>query len=154
MYGFAKGSILHPLSWHSRKMEQRELSTLGFESRACVNGFSVAFYMMHFLKFCLRTKVSKLTMVVDSKSLFQNMRTTTEVTDKRLKVLLAILRQAFDEKHLDEIVWTPGKLQLADSLTKENRPAVELLRQTLVDGIFKTGFKDGESESTLGSLGN
>ena len=82
------------------------------------------------------------------------MRTSTEVTDKRLKVLLALLRQAFDDKHLDEIIWTPGRFQLADSLTKENRPAVEILRQTLVDGIFKTGFTDGESESTLGSFGN
>ena len=135
-------------------MEQREISTLGLESRACVNGFSAAFYLMHFLKTCMKSKISKLTMVVDSRSFFQNMQTSTEVYEKGLKIRLAILRQAFDEKYINEIIWTPGKFQLADSLTKENRPAVELLRQILVDGILKTGFITGESESTLGSLGS
>lgn len=80
------------------------------------------------------------------------MQTSTEVTDKRLKVLLAILRQAFDDKELDEIIWTPGKFQLADSLTKENRTAAELLKTILVDGMLKTGFTHIESQSRMGSI--
>ena len=154
MYGLKKGSILHPITWYSRKMEKRDLSTLALESRACINGYSVAFYIQHFLKTCIKANVNKLTLVVDSRSLFQNIQTTAEVTDKRLKVLLAIIRQAFDDKELDEIIWTPGKYQLADSLTKENRPAAELLKQILVDGILKTGFTNVESESTMGSIAN
>ena len=85
MYGLKKGSALHPIAWHSRKMETRSISTLGYEALACSNAFSVSFYLRHFLKECLSAEIKKCTMVTDSKSLFQNMQTYNDVTDKRLK---------------------------------------------------------------------
>ena len=152
MYGLKKGSIIHPLVWHSRKTKKRVISTLGHETLSCIAGFSTAFYIKHLLIECLNSGMQGLTMVVDSRSLFDNITTSHQPDDDQLKVHVAILRQAFDEKVLNEIIWTPGKYQLADSLTKENRVAVELLKQVLVDGILKTGFTNIESMTTRNSF--
>ena len=57
MYGLRTGSVVHPLVWHSKKMSQLTISTLGLETLACVNGYSVAFYLRHFLKDCINSKL-------------------------------------------------------------------------------------------------
>ena len=134
LYGKSKKSPMHPIMWHSRKAKNRVYSTIGIEGLACVSGYSVAFYMKHFLSSCLNMKCNTI-ILTDSKSLWDHLTSTnTEISDKKLQIYIAVLRQAFKEGHINELMWTPGKYQLADCMTKENRVAAEYLRNVLVEG--------------------
>ena len=66
-------------------------------------------------------------MITDSKSLFDASQTTSQISDRRLRVEMSAIREA---KELGEIVvqWVNGADQLADVLTKKGASPYSLLK--------------------------
>ena len=57
--------------------------------------------------------------VVDNKSLFLSLKTSKHVTEKRLRVDIAALKEQLADHVKNEIKWVGTKQQLADCLTKK-----------------------------------
>ena len=59
---------------------------------------------------------------------------THEPREKRVKLELGLLREAFELGEISAVHWIPTKSQLADCLTKENAAAEDTLRNILYNG--------------------
>ena len=74
--------------------------------------------------------------MIDRKSMFDHLwKNNSEVSNPKLKVNIAVIKQAFKEKHLTELIWTPSKYQLVDSLTKHARKPAEYLKWSIIEGL-------------------
>ena len=81
---------------------------------------------------------SRLVLVTDSKSLQEACHTDNQLRDKRTAIDVAVLRSSV-EMGVYNIMWRPGKSQLADPLTKQGA-CCDRLRQALVSGHVDFGF--------------
>lgn len=80
--------------------------------------FDLAFIVSHTLSKLLGRR-SPLFFFIDSYSLFQTITTESSIREKRLFIDLAIPRQAFYGKSVDNIGFVRSEYNLADCLTKE-----------------------------------
>ena len=86
-------------------------------------GFLVASMLQEIFRFSSRPQVLCLT---DNSSLTQTLETSNSVSDMRLRVDIARLREMIREDEIT-VQWIPGRLQIADSLTKRGASTMELL---------------------------
>ena len=141
-----------PLLWGSRKIKRVVKSTLAAETIAAVNGYDDGIYVQQLMKELFQ-KEFPLKLHIDSKSLFDLLTSThlDATTEKRLKIDIAIIRQAFEQGELSSVAWVPRTLQLADSLTKANHEAAQILQRTLNEGHFLCKLQTEEhSKSSQG----
>ena len=66
---------------------------------------------------------------IDSKQLHDSLKSAKGVTEKRLRVDIATIREVIDEKNL-LIKWLPLFFQLADCMTEKTAPTNQLLSRT------------------------
>ena len=71
---------------------------------------------------------------IDSRSLFETLGTTSQVSDVRLRVEISALRQMVEEGDI-RVNWIAKENQVADVLTK-NTASDKLLVQVLREGAF------------------
>ena len=65
-------------------------------------------------------------MFIDNKSVIEALGTTKLVDDKRLRIDIAAIQEMRQNNRV-EVKWCPGKIQLANSLTKRGASSIELL---------------------------
>ena len=127
-----------PIDWSSNKIQRTVHSTLAAESLAMVEGIDAAIYLGSMLTEIymnnLQNKVPIIT-YIDNKSLLDNVQSTKQMKEKRLRVTIAEIREAIEKKHITEIKWVPTQMQLADSLTKRGASTYSLI-QSFIDGRF------------------
>ena len=75
---------------------------------------------------------SEVVMVTDSRSLFDASNTSSQISDRRLRVEMSAIRETKERGEID-IRWINGSGQLADVLTKKGASPYSLLR-VLGDG--------------------
>ena len=111
-------------------------STLAAETLAFVDGAEQAFLMSNLIAEIIYNK-KKLHLTIecrtDNKSLFQASRTLKTLSDSRLNVEMAIVRQMLEREEI-ELVWINAKEQLADVLTKKGASCLTLLK------VLQEGF--------------
>ena len=54
----------------------------------------------------------------DSRTLMTAIKSSTGVSNKRLKIEIAAIRETIESGDVQEVLWIPGKSQIADVLTK------------------------------------
>ena len=59
-----------------------------------------------------------ISVYTDNKSLHENIHSTKQVHEKRLRINIAEIQRMFASGEVQMIEWVPSKLQLADCLTK------------------------------------
>ena len=69
----------------------------------------------------------------DNRSLTDTLVTTKIISDRRLRVDIARLREMVAEKEI-HVTWVDGKRQVADALTKRGAPSVSLIE------VLKSSF--------------
>ena len=74
--------------------------------------------------------------ITDSKSLWDNIQSTSQCEDLKLRREVASIKEQLDLKEVTEIKWTPTHLQLADCLTKASASS-EMLIKVITSGEFK-----------------
>ena len=122
-------------------------STIAAETTAMVDVLDVGFYLAHSLSEIIypchkndNTKhlgrastylhCNELTPIIaftDNESLYRNAYSTTMVSEHRLRIDLAIIKQMLENKELDCINWLSSGKQLADCLTKQGADPIKLM---------------------------
>ena len=127
-----------PIAWRSTKIKRVVKSTLAAETLAFVDGAEQAFLMSHLLaEIIYKKKKSNLTIEcrTDNKSLFQASHTLKTLSDSRLNVEMAIVRQMLEREEI-ELVWINAKEQLA-VLTKKGASRLNFLK-ALQEGMLSS----------------
>ena len=92
-------------------------------------------------------------LVVDSRDLFNSLLTCRNATDRSIRANLNVIRYKFETRNVTNIMWVPGKVNLADPCTKPNSPLTETLQLLLASGKLPLSFPDADVRSSNRSTG-
>ncbi len=112
--------------WRANKIKRVVRSTLAAESLALLEGLEEALYTRAILRELYLKLKCPIIAYVDNKSLVEAVHSTKQVSDRRLRIDIGSIKQMM-EGEIEEIRWCPGKLQLANCLTKKGASGYELL---------------------------
>lgn len=74
--------------------------------------------------------------VTDNHSLFDAVKSTKSVTEKRLRLKISSIKELINSGTIQRIMWSTTKEQLADCLTKKQTSLITLLR-ALSEGVWQ-----------------
>ena len=117
-----------PVEWQSKRIRRAAKSTMAAETIAMVEAMDTAIYMSELISEILynNTRSIPVQAFTDNLSLYQSAHSTTAITDRRLRIEIAIVRQTIAEKQVS-LSWIDNKKQLADCLTKKGCDSKKLL---------------------------
>ena len=123
-----KDNKVAPISWQSKKLDRVTKSPLASEtlalSEAADAGFLISALIQEIFGLSVLPPVQCFT---DNKSLTSTLETSNLISDRRLRVDMARLREMVSEEEIS-VFWVSGDLQLADSLTKRGASTLKLLK--------------------------
>lgn len=116
------------LDWQANKIKRVVRSTLAAETLSLCEGLESAIFFADFLHDILHLKQAlPVRGVIDNKSTTEAVRSTTVVSDKRLRRDIASVKEMLTCGYVKQIDWVPGEQQLADVLTKRGVNGSKLL---------------------------
>ena len=115
-----------PLVWASKKSKRVARSTLTAETLAASEAVDSATLLKEVIREVIGLKLPPIELRVDNKSLYDAVRTTNTLAEKRLMIDMSALRQMCDRKEV-EVKWIAAKYQLADVFTKEGSDKRKLM---------------------------
>lgn len=126
-----------PISWSAKKIRRVVKSTIAAETLALVDGLDVACYIKGILTEILFPKgegnMMPIDCYIDNKSLFESVHSTKAVSEKRLRIDIASIKEMIQKEEISSVKWIETNLQLADSLTKRGASGKKLIE------VLKTG---------------
>ena len=117
-----------PINWQSKRLNRVTKSPLASETLALSEGADAGFLVSSQVQEIF--KLSSLPVVrclTDNRSLTDTLVTTRVISDRRLRVDVARLREMVEKCEI-EISWIEGKQQIADSLTKRGASSSSLVQ--------------------------
>ena len=127
--GKDKNSV--PIDWSASKIRRTVHSTLAAEALAMLNSVDNAMYLGSMITELYQDQFKQnripVTVHTDSKSIHDNLHSTKQVNEKRLRVTMAELQEMLQKREIQNIRWMPSKLLLADALTKKGVACDNLL---------------------------
>ena len=105
------------------------------ETLALVQAVDVSYYLAHILSVIMLGKKVEINCFIDNKSLWENVHSTKSVSEKRLRIDLACLKQMLEYHELSTIKWVNSCNQLSDCFTKRGVCTRKLL-ETLEQGYL------------------
>ena len=129
-----------PLSWTSNKIRRVVRSTLAAEAIALNDACGNALYLKRMVSEVFIEAPRKdipLFALTDNKSTFDAIHSSTAVSDKNLRLEIALLQQYVERKEVD-ISFVKGKENLSDVLTKRGASARNLM-SSISNGSLVSG---------------
>jgi len=120
------------LTWSCNKIRRVVKSTSAAESLALLEGLEDAIYIQTILKELLQQQIP-IDANIDSKNLHNVIHSTKPVTEKRLRIDVAAIKQMVEKKEVNQVKWVPTQLQIADCLSKRGASCSNMMR------IIETG---------------
>ena len=122
-----------PLMWQSKKLRRVVRSTMAAETLSLVEAAEACFWLSGILKEILldsqdRPPQYSIECRTDSHQLYDAVYSIRPVSDKRLRIDVAVLKEMIERKKVTQIKWIDKKYQLADSLTKRGASSHNLMR--------------------------
>ena len=111
------------------------LRKLAAETLALVQAVDISYYLSHILSEIMLCKRIDINCYIDNKSLWENVHSTKSVSEKRLRIDLACLKQMLEKRELSTIKWVNSSNQLSDCFTKRGVCTRKLL-ETLEQGCL------------------
>lgn len=126
-----------PICWQSKGIRRVVQSTLTGETLALGDGIDSAVFLTTLYSElnkgdCIRNNLP-IVCVTDNHSLFDAVRSTKSVTEKRLRLEISSIKELINSGTIHQIMW-PTKEQLADCLTEKGTSELALLR-ALSEGV-------------------
>lgn len=127
------------LSWSSCKIKRVVKSTSAAEALTLLEGVEEAVCLQALLSEILSDSLLKVPIkaYIDSKNIHSAIHSTKTVSEKRLRLDIAALKQMLHRKDTEEVSWIESSKQLADCLSKKGASSSKLVN------ILKTGCIDG-----------
>ena len=112
--------MLTSLDGRAKKVKRVCKSTIAAETMALLEAADTAYFLKLLIEDMLGTK-EKIPIIcyTDNESLVQNLATSNTVSDFRLRVDIARLREMLATKEITKVNWIDTKKQVADCLTKQ-----------------------------------
>ena len=120
-----------PLGWNSTRLKRVVRSALAAETLSMCDGCELSFFIAAMAKEILNSQIP-LYVVTDSRSLYEALGSTKQLTDKRLRLEVYALREMVEEGDI-KVMWVEGSKQLSDTLTKRGT-SWKLLVEVLQNG--------------------
>lgn len=133
------------ISWTSGKQRRISHSSFGAEIIAAADVDERGYDMRETIREIFPHCTIKHEMVVDSKALFDTITTLHESREYRLRRTVSRIRHSFESRELDVVRWLPGKLNMADALTKRNVVQWINLNRLLSTGLWETDMNAGKA---------
>lgn len=127
-----KNGRLCPISWASKKIKRVVKSTLAAEALALVEGLDACYFVRSILQEMIQVKEENgipIKCYTDNKSLSENIHSTKLISEKRLRLDLASIKESVNIGDI-EVIWVRTSKQISDCLTKAGadfRNLVEVL---------------------------
>jgi len=121
-------SKLSPIAWQSKRIKRVVKSTLAAEMLALVEAAEAGYWLQSILNELLCTNGCKIECYIDSQSLYNAAYSTTSLSDKRLRVDVAIVREMLQKGEIQKLVWVPSGSMLADCLTKRGASTLTMVQ--------------------------
>lgn len=116
-----------PISWQSKKLDRVTKSPLASETLALSEAADAGFLVSSLLQEIFGLfSLPPVYCYTDNCSLTSALETSTIISDRRLRVDIARLREMVAKSEI-KVFWVDGKLQLADCLTKRGASTIKLL---------------------------
>ena len=126
-----KGNYITPLAWSSKKLKRVVRSSLAGETLAMAdamdNGIFLASLFSEISSGEVQPEILRISLITDNQSLLDNLTTNKAVTEKRLRVEIAAIKEAKERKEVKDVIWVSTENQLADVLTKKGVSPIRLL---------------------------
>jgi len=130
---FKEGSVFHTLSWMSKKSVRPVRSIGSAEIIAAGIAIDEGKILVKAYETLLKSKLD-LRIAVDSKDLWDSLSSCHEPTDKSVRADVNVIRFEFETKNVTNMTWIPGKLNLADPMTKKDSPISNNLQLLMYTG--------------------
>lgn len=128
-----------PLCWQSKRIRRVVRSTLARAILDMSDGIDNAIFLANLFSELTtgnaELNAPSLVCVTDNRSLFDALKSTKQVTEKRLKLDLSSIKELIQSKEIKEMLWSDTKGQLTDCLTKKGASALVLLK-ALSEGLW------------------
>lgn len=116
-----------PISWQSKRLIRVTKSPLASETLSLGEGADAGFLVSSLVQEIFKmTCLPLVNCYTDNNSLTDTLETTKVISDRRLRVDVARLREMVSEKEI-AVFWIDGKHQLADALTKRGASTTDLV---------------------------
>lgn len=109
----------HVLQYKSYKSRRVVRYPLAAETHALAYAADASILIQHELKI-LTSRPFPITLLTDSKSLFDVISKGSDTSEKILMVDISATRQAYDQEVIDGLGWIRRDFNIADSMTKVN----------------------------------
>ena len=114
-------------------------STLAGETLAMSDGIDNAMFLASLYSELTTVKADlntpPLICVTDNHSLFDALKSTKQVTEKRLRLEISSIKELLQANKIKQVCWSEAKSQLADCLTKKGASPLILLK-ALDEGVW------------------
>ena len=130
-----KNGSLCPISWGAKKIKRVVKSTLAAEALSLVEGLDACYFVRSILHEMFNVKVGQYIMIkcyTDNKSLCQNIHSTKLISEKRLRMDLASIKESVSAGDIS-VTWVQTSNQISDCLTKAGADFHRLIE------VLKTG---------------
>ena len=121
------GMTFSPLAWHSNKISKVCVSIFAAETMAFNDGVAEALLMRQTVSELLyqtpRDDIIPIICIMDSNQLHQHLQGSTQTSDKRIRLEVALLKEDIDKSNVTGIFLVRSEYNLADCLTKKGRVA-------------------------------
>lgn len=117
------------LDWQANKIKRVCRSTLTAEALSLCDGLDAAIYFRDFVEDILNLPSGTIPIYgkTDNLSTVEAVRSTTAVSEKRLRREIGAIKQMLHQGEVKSLSWVPGDSQLADVLTKSSANGTKLL---------------------------
>ena len=117
-----------PICWQANNIKRVVCSTIAAEALSLQDGLESALYYRKIIEdICaVRQGTIPITAFIDHKSVTKALQSTKLVENKRLRIDIATICEMKQNNYV-EVKWCPGKVQLANSMTKRGASGIELL---------------------------
>lgn len=131
--------VFSPLAWNSKKIRRVVRSTLAGETLALADGIDSGVFLATLIGELTTGKPDpsciNIRCVTDNKSLYEAVRSTKHVSDKRLRLEISNIKELISSGQVIDLEWHRGQEQLSDCLTKKGASPKTLL-DTLSEGAW------------------
>lgn len=148
----AQSSLFHPILWASHLSKRPVKSSASVEFLAASAAIDEGKVLANAYQRFLQTAV-ELFVVVDSKDLFHSLSTNRAPEETSIAADIQLMRCNFGTRRVNRLVWIPGRLNLADPLTKTDSLPSDVLQLMFFSGLIPVVLSVMESRESTASLG-